>query len=322
MKTISDALTIRRRVFGSFEMAETATSAAERTRRLTFALVGAGPTGVELAGQIREVATKTLRDEFRQFKPEDARVLLFDGGDAPLASFGPELSGRAAASLNRLGVEMHLSTRVTKVDESGLDVRGADGTTEHYDAATVLWTAGVAAPELATALAKATGAEQDRAGRVVVGDDLTVPGHPEIFVIGDMMSLHKLPGVAEVAMQSGMYAGRRIKEQLRKGAAAPAKPFKYRDLGSAAYIARGDAVVSGGPLKLHGLIGWFSWLFIHIAFLTGFRNRVGALLTWWVAFTRDIRRERAFTDKPVGLLKAIYAPEGDSPDLKRQGPDH
>jgi NADH:ubiquinone reductase (H+-translocating) len=322
MKTISDALTIRRRVFGSFEMAETATDPVERTRRLTFALVGAGPTGVELAGQIREVATKTLRDEFRQFKPEDARVLLFDGGDAPLASFGPELSRRAAISLKRLGVEMHLGTRVTNVDESGLDVRGADGTTEHYDAATVLWTAGVAAPELATALAKATGAEQDRAGRVVVGDDLTVPGHPEIFVIGDMMSLHKLPGVAEVAMQSGMYAGRRIKEQLRSGATVSGKPFKYRDLGSAAYIARGDAVVSGGPLKLHGLIGWFSWLFIHIAFLTGFRNRVGALLTWWVAFTRDIRRERAFTDKPVGLLKTIYAAEADNPELKRPGPDH
>jgi NADH:ubiquinone reductase (H+-translocating) len=321
MKTISDALTIRRRVFGSFEMAETATSTAERTRRLTFALVGAGPTGVELAGQIREVATKTLRDEFRQFKPEDARVLLFDGGDAPLASFGRELSGRAAASLNRLGVEMHLGTRVTNVDESGLDVRGADGTTEHYDAATVLWTAGVAAPELATTLARATGAEQDRAGRVVVGDDLTVPGHREIFVIGDMMSLHKLPGVAEVAMQSGMHAARRIKEELR-GSGSAAKPFKYRDLGSAAYIARGDAVVSGGPLKLHGLIGWFSWLFIHIAFLTGFRNRVGAVLTWWVAFTRDIRRERAFTGKPVGILQKIYAPVKNNPRSKHHGSGH
>jgi NADH dehydrogenase len=333
MKTISDALTIRRRVFGSFEMAETATDPDERTRRLTFALVGAGPTGVELAGQIREVATKTLRDEFRQFKPEDARVLLFDGGDAPLASFGPDLSGKAAASLNRLGVEMHLGTRVTNVDESGLDVRGADGTTEHYDAATVLWTAGVAAPPLATALAKATGAEQDRAGRVVVGDDLTVPGHPEIFVTGDMMSLNKLPGVAEVAMQTGMHAGRRIKDELRRSGseggsggsssrASTAKPFKYRDLGSAAYIARGDAVVSGGPLKLHGLIGWFSWLFIHIAFLTGFRNRVGALLTWWVAFTRDIRRERAFTDKPVGMLQKIYAPTKDNPDFKHRGSGH
>ncbi len=338
MKTISDALTIRRRVFGAFEMAETATDPAERARRLTFALVGAGPTGVELAGQIREVATKTLRDEFRHVRPEDARVLLFDGGDAPLASFGPELCGRAAASLTKLGVEMHLGTRVTKVDESGLDVRGPDGATKHYDAATVLWTAGVAAPELATALAKATGAEQDRAGRIVVSDDLTVPGHPEIFVIGDMMSRDNLPGVAEVAMQSGMYVGRRIKQELRGGSVAAAgtadKPFKYRDLGSAAYIARGDAVVSGGPLKLHGLVGWFCWLFIHIAFLTGFRNRIGALLTWWVAFTRDIRRERAFTARPVGLLREIYAPQwlpggttprnppqSDSPDAKPQRSD-
>ncbi len=319
MKTISDALTIRRRVFGAFEMAETATDPAERARRLTFALVGAGPTGVELAGQIREVATKTLRDEFRRVQPEDARVLLFDGGDAPLASFGPELSSRAASSLTKLGVEMHLGTRVTKVDESGLEVRGSDGSTEHYDAATVLWTAGVAAPDVATAVAKATGAQQDRAGRIVVSEELTVPGHPEIFVIGDMMSLHKLPGVAEVAMQSGIYAGRRIKREL-SSPGKPAKPFKYRDLGSAAYIARGDAVVSGGPLKLHGLIGWFSWLFIHIAFLTGFRNRIGALATWWVAFTRDIRRERAFTDKPVGLLQAIYKPLKDNPDFKRQGP--
>jgi NADH dehydrogenase len=318
MKTISDALTIRRRVFGSFEMAETATDPVERTRRLTFALVGAGPTGVELAGQIREVATKTLRDEFRQFRPQDARVLLFDGGDAPLASFGPDLAGKAAASLKRLGVEMHLGTRVTNVDETGLDVLGADGTTEHYDAATVLWTAGVAAPDLAAALAKATGAEQDRSGRIVVGDDLTVAGHPEIFVVGDMMSLHKLPGVAEVAMQSGAHAGHTIKRALR-GDSSP-KAFKYRDLGSAAYIARGDAVVSGGPLKLHGLIGWFCWLFIHIAFLTGFRNRFGALLTWWVAFTRDIRRERAFTDRPVGMLLKIYAPLPDEPDA-HQRPD-
>ena len=217
---------------------------------------------------------------------------------------------------------MHLGTRVTKVDESGLDVRGADGTTEHYDAATVLWTAGVAAPELATALAKATGAEQDRAGRVVVGDDLTVPGHPEIFVIGDMMSLHKLPGVAEVAMQTGHV--RRTADQAGAGERRTRSGSLSRSStgiwGRPPTSRAGDAVVSGGPLKLHGLIGWFSWLFIHIAFLTGFRNRVGALLTWWVAFTRDIRRERAFTDKPVGLLRKIYAPMKDNPDFKRQAP--
>lgn len=305
MKTISDALTIRRRVFGSFEVAETATDPAERNRHLTFALVGAGPTGVELAGQIRELATKTLRDEFRRVRPEDARVLLFDGGAAPLASFGKELSGRAADSLAKLGVEIHTKTRVTKVDGSGLDVLDCDGNDAHYDAATVLWTAGVAAPPLATALAESTGAEQDHVGRISVSDDLTIPGHPEISVVGDTMSLRKLPGVAEVAMQSGRYAGRRIKREM---AGRPVKPFKYRDLGSAAYIARGNAVVCVGPLRLSGFNAWVVWLFIHVAFLTSFRNRVGAMLSWWVTFTRDVRRERVFTARAVGRLPAIYAP--------------
>lgn len=305
MKTISDALTIRRRVFGSFEVAETAADPAERNRHLTFALVGAGPTGVELAGQIRELATKTLRDEFRRVRPEDARVLLFDTGATPLASFGKELSGRAADSLAKLGVEIHTNTRVTKVDGSGLDVLDSDGNDAHYDAATVLWTAGVTAPPLATALAKSTGAEQDHVGRINVSDDLTIPGHPEISVVGDTMSLRKLPGVAEVAMQSGRYAGRRIKRGM---AGRPVKPFKYRDLGSAAYIARGNAVVCVGRLRLSGFIAWVVWLFIHVAFLTGFRNRIGAMLSWWVTFTRDVRRERVFTARAVGRLPAIYAP--------------
>lgn len=305
MKTISDALTIRRRVFGSFETAETAPDPAERSRHLTFALVGAGPTGVELAGQIRELATKTLRDEFRHVRPEDARVLLFDGGTAPLASFGSELSRRAGSSLAKLGVEMHMNTRVTNVDETGLDVRDADGKDTHFEAATVLWTAGVAAPPLATTLAKATGAQQDHAGRIAVRDDLTIPGHPEISVVGDTMSLHKLPGLAEVAMQSGRYAGRRVR---REAGGQPVTPFKYRNLGSAAYIARGSAVVAAGPVRLSGFIGWVLWLFIHVAFLTGFRNRIGAILSWWVTFTRDVRRERVFTARAVTRLPAYYAP--------------
>ncbi len=309
MKSISDALTIRRRVYGAFELAESSDDPDERHRRLTFALVGGGPTGVELAGQIRELATKTLHDEFRRVKPEDARVLLFDGGSAPLASFGPKSASHAAAALTKLGVELHLGVRVTKVDESGLVVREKDGQERHYPAGTVLWTAGVAAPELATAVAKATGAEQDRAGRIVVNEDLTIPGHPEIFVVGDLMSLHRLPGVAEVAMQSGHHAGRRVRDLLG-GSQQASRPFKYRDLGSAAYIARGQAVVSRGRLQLSGFPGWVSWLFIHIAFLTGFRNRVGTILTWWLAFTLDLRRERVFTAHPVGLLRSIYAPIG------------
>jgi NADH dehydrogenase len=307
MKSIADALTIRRRVFGAFEMAETSTDPAERSRWLTFALVGAGPTGVELAGQIRELATKTLRDEFRKVRPQDARVLLFDGGTEPLASFGPKLSSRAGDSLRDLGVELHMGSIVAKVDLDGLVARDHQGTETRFEAATVLWTAGVQAPPLADALAKATGAEQDRSGRIRVADDLTISGHPEISVAGDMMSLRGLPGVAEVAMQAGRYAARRIRREATGHGRA--EPFRYHDVGSAAYIARGRAVVSAGPLRFSGILGWVFWLFIHIAFLTGFRNRVGAMMTWWLAFTRDIRRERAFTDRQVGTLREVYADE-------------
>jgi len=313
MKTIADALTIRRRVFAAFELAETAASAAQQQQWLTFALVGAGPTGVELAGQIRELATKTLRREFHHIRPEDARVLLFDGGAAPLASFGPRLSGIAARTLTHLGVELHMHSIVTDIDQDGLQVRGPDGNTTRFPARVVLWTAGVGAPPVAAAIAEATGASRDRAGRIEVGDDLTIPGHPEISVIGDLMSLRKLPGVAEVAMQSGVYAGRRIRRAVSGDAAGP--PFRYRDLGSAAYISRGRAVLSAGPLQLGGFAGWLAWLFIHIAFLTGYRNRAGAILTWWLAFTRDLRRERAFTTAQVGVLADVYNP----PDQRATG---
>jgi NADH dehydrogenase len=306
MKTIADALTIRRRVFGAFEMAETATDPVQRRTWLTFALVGAGPTGVELAGQIRELATKTLRNEYRQANPEDARVLLFDGGTAPLTMFGPELSRAATQTLRDLGVELHMGSIVTHVDAEGLIARDRDGNETRHAAMTVLWTAGVEAPPFAAALAEATGAERDRAGRIVVRDDLTIPGHPEISVIGDVMSVRDLPGVAEVAMQSGLYAGRRVRHELTGD--GQIKPFRYIDLGSAAYIARGKAVVSAGRLRLSGFPGWVVWLFIHIAFLTGYRNRFGAILTWWVAFTRDIRRERAYTTREVGRVRDIYQP--------------
>jgi NADH dehydrogenase len=304
MKTIEDALVIRRRVFGAFEMAESETDPAERRRWLTFALVGAGPTGVELAGQIREMATKTLRAEYRQIKPEDARVLLFDGGAAPLAPFGPKLSAKASSTLDKLGVEQHMHSIVTAIDATGLNVRAEDGTQTRYDAGTVLWTAGVAAPSVATAIAQATGAKQDRAGRIEAGPDLSIPGHPEILITGDVMSLNKLPGVAEVAMQTGLYAGRRIRHDI---AGKPTeKPFRYYDLGSAAYLSRGRAVVSVGKLQFAGFPGWVVWLFIHIGFLTGYRNRFGAVLSWWFAFARDLRRERTFTTKQVGIMGDVY----------------
>jgi len=299
MKTVEDALRIRRRIFGAFEMAESAGDPAERRRWLTFALVGAGPTGVELAGQVREVATKTLRKEFRHINPEDARVLLFDGGQAPLAMFGPKLSAMATRDLKKLGVELHMGSIVTEADLHGVRVKDHDGTVTRYEAGTILWTAGVQAPALAAEVAKATGAEQDRAGRLVVDKDLTIPGHPDILVTGDMMSLDRLPGVAEVAMQTGYYAGRKV--TMESIGQTLDKPFKYHDLGSAAYISRGRAVVSTRKLNFGGFIGWVAWLFIHIGFLTGWRNRVGALFSWWYAFTRDLRRNRTFTidDMPI-----------------------
>ena len=304
MKTLADALAIRRRVFGAFEMAESATEDDERRRWLTFALVGGGPTGVELAGQIRELATRNLRAEFHRIEPEDARVLLFDGGEEPLAAFGPALSAKAARTLEGLGVELHMRSRVTSVDATGLTATDADGRATRYDAGTVLWTAGVEAPALAERLASAAGASRDRAGRIKVGRDLTLPGHPEIFVVGDVMHLGSLPGLAEVAMQSGAYAGRQIRRQV--SGRSRHRPFRYLDLGSAAYIARGRAVVSAGPVKLSGRLGWLTWLFIHIAFLTGYRNRVTAVLTWFVAFSRGVRRERAFTTQDIEIHEDVF----------------
>jgi len=305
MKTVEDALKVRRRVFGAFEMAESADDPAERRRWLSFALVGGGPTGVELAGQVREVATKTLRKEFRHIRPEEARVMLFDGGSAPLAMFGPKLSAMAARDLTKLGVELHMGSIVTGADLRGVQVKDRDGNITRHEVGTILWTAGVQAPPLAAPVAKATGAEQDRAGRICVNGDLTIPGHPDILVTGDMMSLEKLPGLAEVAMQTGHYAGRKV--TLASIDQTLDKPFRYRDLGSAAYISRGRAVVSTRGMNFGGFAGWVAWLFIHIGFLTGWRNRIGALFGWWYAFTRDLRRERTFTIDDVPVEAGPYA---------------
>ncbi|MHB9863635.1 NAD(P)/FAD-dependent oxidoreductase [Streptomyces sp. YIM S03343] len=293
MKTLDDALDIRRRLYRAFEMAETTADAEERRQWLTFALVGGGPTGVELAGQIREIAGHTLDREFRTIDSAQARVLLFEGSDDVLGAFGPRLAHRAERTLRSLGVEFHMGTMVTDVDAHGLTVRDRTGAVSRFAARTVLWTAGVEAPPIAAVVARATGAKQDRAGRIAVEPDLTLPGHPEIRVTGDAMSLNRLPGLAEVAMQSGAYAGRAVRHAV-EGRTKQPKPFKYTDLGSAAYICRGRAVVKVGPVHLSGAPGWFVWLFIHLAFLTGFRSRLGAVLSWAVTFATNARRERAF----------------------------
>jgi NADH dehydrogenase len=292
MKTIDDAHELRRRFFGAFEMAEMAEDASERDRWLTIAIIGAGPTGVELAGQVRELATRSLRGEFRNFDPASVRVLLLDGGKEPLATFGDELSAKATKELERLGVELWMGARVVGVDADGVDIANSDGVRTRLETHIAVWAAGVEASPLATELAKATGAELDRAGRISVLPDLTLPGHPEVFVVGDMMALDNLPGVAEVAMQGGLHAANSILRRL-KGEEAVA--FKYRDLGSAATIGRFKSVVNFKGLRLSGFPGWVVWAFIHLAFLTGFGNRLTTLLKWTRSFLGRGRAEREFS---------------------------
>ncbi len=204
MKTIDDALELRRRVFGAFEKAELTADPAEQRRWLSFAIVGAGPTGVELAGQVRELAARSLQGEFRNFDPASARVVLLDGGERPLPAFGKDLGRIAVKELERLGVELRMGTRVVGIDAGGVDIEESHGITSRLEAYTTVWVAGVEASPLVSALAEATGAGLDRLGRIAVLDDLTLPGHPEVFVVGDMMALHNLPGVAEVAIQGGL----------------------------------------------------------------------------------------------------------------------
>ncbi|MBY0287864.1 MAG: NAD(P)/FAD-dependent oxidoreductase [Mycobacteriaceae bacterium] len=292
MKTLYDALSIRRRVFAAFEIAETLPPSPERDQWLTFAVAGAGPTGVELAGQIRELATRSLANEFHSIEPEDARVLLFDGGDRVLKSFAPALSEQASHILEDLGVELHFGVHVSDVRRDGVTVRPKDGSPEQeYATRTVLWTAGVEAVPFARHAADMLGAATDRSGRIKVDADLSVPGHHEVFVIGDLAGRDGLPGVAENAMQGGWHAAACIRRDV---AQRKRKDFRYRDLGSAAYISRGHAVVQAGPVKLAGMMGWLGWGFIHIAFLTGVRNRFSTVATWMATIARANRSDRSF----------------------------
>jgi NADH dehydrogenase len=292
MKTLDDALDIRQRMFTAFEIAETLPPGPERTAWLTFAVSGGGPTGVELAGQIREVATKTLAREFHSIQPEEARVLLFDGGDRVLKTFAPGLSLKANEKLRELGVELHFGVHVTDVRRDGVTVtRKDDGTAEDFATRTVLWTAGVEAVPFARHVAQALGVQADRGGRMAVEPDLSVPGHPEIFVIGDLVGRDNLPGVAENAMQGGMHAAACIRRDL---AGKPRRPYRYRDLGSAAYISHGSALLQIGPIKVSGYLGWLAWGLIHIATLTGVSNRVSTVATWLASIARAGRYHRAF----------------------------
>ncbi|MBA2560020.1 MAG: NAD(P)/FAD-dependent oxidoreductase, partial [Propionibacteriales bacterium] len=303
MKSIDDALELRARIFGAFELAELSTDPAEVRRLLTFVVVGAGPTGVEMAGQIVELAQRALRAEYRRIDTRDARVILLDAAPAVLPAFGEKLGRKAAEKLTQLGVEVKTSSIVVDVDIAGITVKDPEGKEERIEAVCKIWAAGVSANPLGAHVAEQVGAEVDRAGRVLVNADLTLPGHPEVFVIGDMMSLDKLPGVAQVAIQGGRYAARRIQDRL---AGEPATaPFQYRDKGSMATISRFSAVAMIGRFRLTGLIAWVMWLAVHIVYITGFKKRVTTLLHWAVSFIGRDRSERAITEQQATAREAL-----------------
>ena len=306
LKTIEDATEIRRRILVAFEKAEREDDAEARRAWLTFVLVGAGPTGVELAGALGEIANDTLRHDFRHINPAEARILLLEGGERVLPAYPPDLSDKAERSLIRLGVRPKLRTVVTGVDPQGVTVqRGAES--ERIAARTVLWAAGVEASPLGRILAERAGATLDRVGRVMVETDLSIAGHPEILVIGDLSNFsHQtgkpLPGVAPVAMQQGRYAAHLVRQRL---AGETARPFHYFDKGSLATIGRAAAVADFGLIHIDGYPAWLAWLFIHLMYLAGFDNRLLVFIKWaYNYFTRD-RGARLITGAEDGAARTV-----------------
>jgi NADH dehydrogenase len=289
LKTIEDATEIRRRILIAFEEAEREPDADVRRAWLTFVVVGAGPTGVELAGALGEIANDTLRHDFRHINPAEARILLVEGSGRVLPPYPPDLSEHAEQSLIDLGVRAMTGAVVTNIDEGGVTVRRGQQE-EHIPARTVLWAAGVAASPLGRVLAQRAVAKLDRAGRVVVEPDLTVAGHPEILVIGDLASFSyqngkPLPGVAPVAMQEGRYAALLVRGRLEGRAV---EPFHYWDKGSLATIGRAAAVADFGRIHISGYFAWLTWLFVHLMYLVGFDNRLLVFIKWaYNYFTRN-----------------------------------
>ena len=316
MKSIDDALELRGRIFGAFEAAEIAETEEERRRLLTFVVVGAGPTGVEMAGQIAELASRTLKRDFRSIDPRNARVVLLDAAPAVLGGFGDKLGDTARRRLESMGVEVMLETMVTDVDASSVTVRDPAGGSRRIEAVTKVWAAGVAGSPLAATLAAQTGATLDRAGRIEVLPDLTLPGHPEIFVVGDMASLNSYPGVAQVAIQGARYAADQVRRRLT--GRTPRPPFVYRDKGSMATISRFSAVASIGRFQFGGFVAWLLWLAIHLVYIIGFKHRVTTLLHWAVSFLGRGRAERTTTEQQVFARNAIDdLGEGYAPTLPR-----
>jgi NADH:ubiquinone reductase (H+-translocating) len=300
VKSLESALAVRSRILAAFEAAEAEPNTETRDAWLTFVVVGAGATGVEMAGQIAELARDTLRRDFRSIDPRRARILLVEADDRVLTSFPPSLSAKAERSLERLGVTVLTGRTVVGIDADGVTLEGADSSAELIASRAVVWAAGVTASGLAGRLAELSGAERDRVGRVAVEADLTLPGHPEVFAIGDMVRVRDprgepvlLPGVAPVAMQQGWYAAGVVRARLRgreHGA------FRYRDKGNLATIGRGAAVADIKGVRLSGFLAWATWLFVHLWYLIGFQNRLLVLIRWSFSFATHGRGARLITE--------------------------
>ncbi|HEX9831505.1 MAG TPA: NAD(P)/FAD-dependent oxidoreductase [Mycobacterium sp.] len=306
MKTVDDALELRGRILGAFEAAEVTTSEAERQRRLTFVVVGAGPTGVEVVGQIAELADRTLAGAFRSIDTTEARVILVEASPAVMPPMGPKLGLKAQRRLEKMGVEVKLNTMVTDVDYMGLTVKEKDGEEHRIECAVKVWSAGVQASPLGKLIAEQSdGTEVDRAGRVVVEPDLTVKGHPNVFVIGDLMSVPGVPGQAPAAIQGAAYATKQIKAGLKGEDPAARKPFKYFDKGSMATVSRFSAVCKVGRLEFGGFIAWLAWLGLHLYYLVGSRNRLVAVYSWFITFLGRGRGQMTITERWVFARRAI-----------------
>jgi NADH:ubiquinone reductase (H+-translocating) len=309
LKSIEDATEIRRRILTAFEAAEKATDPEEVRAWLTFVVIGGGPTGVELAGALAEIAHDTLRHKFRNIDPTAASIQLIQSGERVLPMYHPTLSAQAAEALTRLGVEVRTGMRVTDVQTGGVTV-AYDDTQTFIPAQTVLWTAGVKASSLGRKLADATGTELDRGGRVIVEPDLSVPGHPEIFVVGDLANYsHQtgtpLPGVAQVAIQEGRYVGQVIQQRLQ-GRSVPA--FHYQDRGNMATIGRGAAIAEIGKLRLSGWVAWPMWLLIHLMYQADVENRVLVLVQWLWNFVTRNRSALLITERPSAADTTVSRP--------------
>jgi NADH dehydrogenase len=314
MKTIEDARHLRDRILSAFEMAELATDPQERAEWLTFVVVGAGPTGVELVGQVAELAHKVLPLDYRSVDTREARILLLEGAPAVLPPFDAKLQRFTHERLEKMGVEIRVNTLATGMDDESITLKGPDGE-ESIRTRTRIWAAGVAASPLARMLAEKTGAETDRAGRIPVNPDCTLPGHPEVFAVGDMVSLNKLPGVAQPAMQEGKYVGKLIKARLAGDERV--SPFEYFDKGSMATIGHRAAVADAFGMKVTGWIGYTMWGFIHVLYLIGWGNRLGTLYTWARALTFSHNRGHRIITFEQAHEQAGAAPPPAGPEAPR-----